>query len=253
MQQVVSQLCEHLDENNPGGVLGFYLTGSAAMAGLRPDSDIDLVLVTQRSLSRAERRALLTLLLKISGASGGLARPVELTCVALPDVVPWAYPPTCDLLYGEWLRPAFAGGAIPEPHLSSDLAVMLTALHRHFRVLRGSVPSEIIDPVPDADVRQAILDSLPSLLTDLVGDERNVLLTLARMLVTISTGQIVSKDEAARRVESVLPEPARSILNEAAESYLGLVHGDWSAQQPQVQQTAAHLVALIQTRACDSR
>jgi hypothetical protein len=35
-------------------------------------------------------------------------------------------------------------------------------------------------------------------------DERNVLLTLARMLVTLETGEIVAKDETVRRTLPVL-------------------------------------------------
>jgi streptomycin 3"-adenylyltransferase len=38
---------------------------------------------------------------------------------------------------------------------------------------------------------------------DWLGDERNVLLTLARMIVTVEAGEVVPKDEAARRVFQV--------------------------------------------------
>lgn len=253
MQQVLDHLTGYVDEEDPGRVLGLYLTGSAAMGGLRLNSDIDIVLVTQRSLSRTEREGLLTLLLRISGAAPTALRPIEFTSVSVSDIVPWTYPPICDLLYGEWLRATFARGGIPAPQGSPDLAVMLAALLRRTRVLRGPSPGELIGPIPDGDLRQAILDSLPSVLVDLIGDERNVLLTLARMLVTLTTGEIVSKDEAVRRIRSDLPELDRSVLSEAANGYLGLVHDDWSGRQRQVRETANHLAVRIQSSGADSR
>ena len=56
-------------------------------------------------------------LLEISGrrAYRGPARPVELTIVRAAEVRPWHFPPTVDLLYGEWLRDEFERGSVPGP------------------------------------------------------------------------------------------------------------------------------------------
>lgn len=106
VRRQVERVTDHLDRRDPGGVLAVYLYGSAVLGGLRPDSDIDLFLVTQRSLTGDEREALVGLLLQFSGCRATVVpgRPVELTSVVRDDVVPWHYPPTCDFQYGEWLR-----------------------------------------------------------------------------------------------------------------------------------------------------
>jgi predicted nucleotidyltransferase len=227
--------------------MAMYVTGSAAMAGLRPDSDIDIVLVTERSLTRADRLSLLGFLLGVSnsGTVGEPGRPLEVTSVVVSDVATWTYPPMCDFLYGEWLRDRFESGHTPERHANPDLAVLLTALHRNSCIVRGPAPTVLIDRVPAADLSRAMLAGLPSLLDDLVGDERNVLLTLARMLVTITTNDIVAKDEAARRIESDLPEPHRSTLSHAADGYVGGLHEDWSGCAAQVRATAEYLATKI--------
>jgi predicted nucleotidyltransferase len=93
--------------------LGIYLHGSAVLTGLRPHSDIDVLVVVRRHTTLDERRALVGELLKASG--GTKARPVELIVVVQSDVRPWRYPPTCEFLYGEWLRDDFERGLVPAP------------------------------------------------------------------------------------------------------------------------------------------
>ena len=241
-------LVRHLDESRPGGLLGLYLFGSSVVGGLRADSDVDLFAVTDRSLRPDERRDLVATLLRISGrrASVTPGRPLELTAVVHGDVVPWSYPPVCDFLYGEWLREEFEAGQLPQPHTNPDLAVLITTVHQHSEVLLGPDPQDLLPGVPGRDLRRALHDSVPSLLVDLVGDERNVLLTLARMLFTLQTDEIVSKDVAGRRIASELPEPGRSVLALAVADYLGEVSHDWSRRPEEARETAGLLASRIE-------
>lgn len=247
MQPVIERLVHHLDRVDPGKVRGFYLFGSAVTGGLRPDSDMDLLLVTERSLAEEERAQLLGLLLRFSGrrATAVPGRPLELTSVVRGDVVPWTYPPRCDFLYGEWLRDEFEHGDLPAPHVNPDLAVLLTTVVQHAQILRGPRPADLLSPVPVADLQRSLQDSLGSLLNDLIGDERNVLLTLARMLVTLGTGEIVSKDEAAVRIMPTLTEPDRAVMALAAAAYLGSYEDDWTKDQGRARSAAMHLAARI--------
>jgi len=83
----VGPVLDHLLEEDPGGVVGVYLYGSGAASGLRPNSDIDLLFLTRRSLTSTERVALVSLLLGVSGWKGHESdfpeaadrRPLELT------------------------------------------------------------------------------------------------------------------------------------------------------------------------------
>jgi aminoglycoside 9-adenylyltransferase len=246
---VIGRLHGYLQKTDPGGVLGVYLFGSSALGCLRPTSDIDVLVLTQRSLSRDERQSLTAFLLQFSGSRGTVApgRPLEVTSLVLEDVVPWRYPPVCDFLYGEWLRPEFLTDWLPERHSNTDLAVLIRSVRQHATCLQGPHPSDLLAPVPLQDVRRAIHDSLGPLLNDLVGDERNVLLTLARMVVTLETGQIVSKDEAATWILPSLPGPHRSVLSLAAQGYLGDVFDEWSGLQQQASDAADHLAQRIRS------
>src|SRR5690606_2336620 len=69
MHELIAPVLAHLERASPGDLVGAYLYGSAVSSGLRPDSDVDLLLVTQRSLTAAER-ADLTAVLLASSAGG---------------------------------------------------------------------------------------------------------------------------------------------------------------------------------------
>jgi streptomycin 3"-adenylyltransferase len=246
MRDVIDRVSDYFD-SNCDALVGLYLYGSSISGGLQRESDIDVLAVTRRSLSTPERVGITDLLLRFSGrrATAEPGRPVELTSVVHSELSPWRYPPVCDYQYGEWLREDITAGQVPAPHPDPDLAILISSARSSSKPLRGPAFEEITDPVPAADLRRAIHDSVQPLLGDLHGDERNVLLTLARMVVTLETGQIVSKDDAARRVMSGLPPSSRELLDLACQGYLGAVADDWTHNRDQTRETAERLAAHV--------
>jgi streptomycin 3"-adenylyltransferase len=203
-------------------MIGAYLHGSAVLGGLCPNSDIDLLGVTRRQMSARQRRELVDGLLEISGmrARRGPARPVELTIVLQDDVRQWRYPPRQEFLYGEWLRDSYESGAVPEPELNPDLAVLIAIALRGNTALAGPPPAQVLDPPPLDDIVRGAVHGVPQLIGDLDTDTRNVLLTLARIWMTVATGQIVRKDAAADWALNRLPPEHRPVLAQAREVYL---------------------------------
>jgi aminoglycoside 9-adenylyltransferase len=87
-------------------VVGIYLFGSAVVGGLKGDSDVDILVAVNDSPTLEQRKSLVVKMMSISGAIGNVEsiRPIELTAVAVADVVPWRFPPRAEFVYGEWLR-----------------------------------------------------------------------------------------------------------------------------------------------------
>lgn len=226
---------------------GAYLHGSAVLDGLRPSSDLDVLVVARRRTTEDERRALVDGLMRLSGprAVSGPARPVELTVVARDDVRPWRYPPRCEFLYGEWLRDDYERGVVPEPAVTPDLAPLITMTLRGDTALLGPPPAEVLAPVPHEDLRRAIVAGVPDLLADLESDTRNVLLTLARVWTTLVTGTIKSKDAAAAWALDLLPSEHRPALALARAAYRGEQPDHWHALMPQARALAAHVADEI--------
>ncbi|RFU82259.1 DUF4111 domain-containing protein [Streptomyces triticagri] len=229
---------------------GVYLHGSAVLRGLRPTSDLDVFAVTGRPLLPAERRTLVDELLTVSGPGGpDAARPVELTVVVESDVRPWRHPPVCDFQYGEWLREHYERGELPVREPSPDLAPLITIVLLGDRPLHGPRPADILDPVPPEDLTRAMIAAVPDLLAELEEDTRNVVLTLARIRATLTTGTIDSKDAAAGWVLPRLPVRHRAVLAHAREVYLGEAREDWSGLRDELRPFADHLVREIERAA----
>lgn len=228
------------------GLVGAYLYGSATAGGLRRHSDVDVLGVVGRSLESSERAHLVGRLLEISGsrARRGLSRPVELTLVVQSDVRPWRYPPREDFQYGEWLRGEYESGVVPQPRESPDLAVLLAMVLQSGRPLFGPPPETVLDPVPAADLRRALVDALPALLADLETD-RNVVLTLARMWLTLETGEFAPKDAAADWALARLPPTLHVPLIHARDVYLDHA-ADAPLDVPAVRSYADHVVSQIE-------
>ena len=170
-----------------------------------------------------------------------------MTIVAQPEVRPWRYPPRVELQFGEWLRDSFLSGTFePEPAEHPDLAVLITMVRQGGKALIGPAPTDLLDAVPRADLVRAMLDGVPSLMSDLTDDTRNVLLTLARIWTTVATGEIRSKDEAAEWVLSRLPDADRPTLARARDLYRAGGYGDpWDegAVRPLADRLVSEIIA----------
>jgi predicted nucleotidyltransferase len=215
----VRKIVQLIDDVLGRTVIGIYLHGSAVLGGLKPASDLDVLVISRRGMDDRERRALLRRLLEVSGFVGG-ARPVELTVVVDSEVRPWRFPPIADFLFGEWLRDELELNGPPQPQPMPDLALLITMVLTGDRPLSGPPPAHLLDPVPRTDVVRASVEGIPGLLADLDGDTRNVVLTFARIWSTLATGEIRSKEDAADWALTRLPPEHRPALAHAKALYL---------------------------------
>lgn len=228
-------------------VVGIYRHGSAVLDGLRPHSDLDLLVVSRRRMTWQQRRALVDGLLRISGAVGrpGSDRPVELTVAVETELRPWRYPPRCEFQYGEWLRAGFESGELPSPVSSPDLAPLVTMVLLGDVAVYGPPPGRVLDPVPHEDLVRAFAAAVPELLDELWSDTRNVVLTLVRIWFGLATGVISSKDAAADWALRRLPEEHRPVLEHARAVYLARQEQDWHGAEQRVRACAEYVVEVI--------
>lgn len=260
MDDLIRSFLDRVLADDPGGIVGAYLYGSSTTTGLGPESDVDLLLVTRRSLTTLERASLVATLLGLSGWKGHAAdfpnvadrRPLDVTSLVVGHVDPLDAAPWRDFQFGEWLRKDFIDGCVPVRERDPDVVILLASALASHRVMHGPVLGDVVADVPRARLRDAQLAIVPALIDDLPGDGRNVLLTLARVLHTIETGDIIPKHHAAVLAAERVDAEAAELLRVAAREYRGEVQVDWHHESNRVLCLAHSLIALIH-RASETR
>ncbi|ATB49599.1 aminoglycoside adenylyltransferase family protein [Corallococcus macrosporus] len=236
--QQVSSACSVIGQRLARSLQAIHLFGSAVDGGLRPQSDIDLLVTVSAPLPDAIRGALMRDLLTVSAwpVTRESLRPLEVTVVVRDAVVPWRYPPMRELQFGEWLRAELEAGHVHPAVVDHDVAILLTKARQHSVCLHGAPAIELFDPVPRVDLARALYDTVlqwnePA---DWRGDERNVVLALARIGFSLSTGAIAPKDVAAQRAMERLPDEHRAVMRDARAAYLGAAQDDLASRGPEV-------------------
>lgn len=225
-------------------LLAVYLHGSAVSGGLQPQSDIDLLAIVDRALSDDQRNDLTKTLLRISArhpAVPGGPRCLEVMVFVLSDLSENGLPASAAFIYGEWLRDQFEAGGMPMPTRDPEYTLVLAQARQEAVSLIGQCASELLPEISLKHLRQAMADALPALLHALRGDERNVLLTLARMWRTASTGEFVTKDAAAAWAIPQIPDQDAATLDYARRAYLGEIIDEWRTRCNDTRRLAEHL------------
>jgi len=222
VSETLSVLQKHLNHT----IQAIHLFGSAVDGGLKPLSDIDLLVTVNAPVDQSTSGALMSALLSVSAYPGTDAslRGLEVTVLTRADVMPWRYPARRQMQFGEWLRGDIRAGVIEPPMIDHDLAILLTKVRRHSVALYGPPAQEFFDEVPVGDVHRALLATLALWNTedDWTGDEQNIVLALMRIWYTAMTGDIAAKDAAADWAVPRLPVEHQRIVVAARDAYLGM-------------------------------
>lgn len=221
----LSQAIKVIEQHLAPTLLAAYLYGSALDGGLKPYSDIDLLVAVAARLDEGTRQALMLDLLEVSAPPGQskFLRALEVTVVIRNNIVPWRYPATRELQFGEWLRKDILAGIFESAVVDPDLAILLTQVRQNSIALVGPPAESFFDPVPESDIYKVLSDTLTlwNSPTDWSDDGRNVVLTLARIWYSAVTGRIAPKDIAANWAIERLHAQHQSVLLEAQQAYLG--------------------------------
>jgi streptomycin 3"-adenylyltransferase len=225
-------------------VVGIYLHGSAVLGGLRESSDLDVITVVQRPLTKAEKGRLGAVLAKISKNP----RPLDFDLLVRSEIRPWRYPPQFDFHYSEWWP------GVRDRDTNPDLAVLITMMLAGDTPLYGPPSATVIDPVPDEDFRRSTLAAVEDAMgRRLEDDTRNVVLTLARIWTSIETGEVLSKDGAATWALERLPEEHKPVLERARELYLAGSRGQWDDLRDEVRAYVDYVSNAIRSTRRHSR
>lgn len=212
-------------------LLGVYLYGSSIQGGLKENSDIDILVIVSEKLDSKTKENLIKNISPLSRKIGedNKLRYIEITIVVKDQVINWVYPPRQDFIYGEWLQDDYLSGYIPENEENPDLTIILYQARKYYKTLLGKSQLEkYIPEIPFTDIKKAILSSSNEIVIQHKDDETNVILTLCRMILTLKTGNIYSKDKAGYIQSKYLPLNHKLIILNAINDYLGVKSINWN-------------------------
>jgi streptomycin 3"-adenylyltransferase len=222
LETLVSQFRALLKTN----LIGIYLHGSLALGcfNLRR-SDLDLLVLTCRTLSPRCRAAVARTLLELSGSPA----PVELSVLTQANLYPWRHPCPYDFHFSETWRSDFVRfladpvyrWLAPESG-DPDLAAHLTVLHARGRVLSGPPIESVFPAIPRADFLDSILQDVLSPEFGFASPTVSpvyMILNVCRTLAYLRTGQILSKAEGGAWALENLPPEHRTVISSALAVY----------------------------------
>lgn len=150
-QKQIQTACALIENILGSELMAIHLYGSAMEGGLKPLSDIDLLVTVRSPLRDEQRRTLMQKLLGISAWPGTseVYRALEVTVVVWSQIVPWQFPPVRELQFGEWLRDDITNGEYEPAQPDPDLAILLTKARQNSFPLRGEAASTLFEAVPE--------------------------------------------------------------------------------------------------------
>lgn len=88
--------------------------------------------------------------LEISAPPGSVDsyRALEVTIVVYSQLVPWRFPPSREMQFGEWLRDDIRAGIVEPRQVDPDLSILLTQARRVSVALFGEPAETLFNVIP---------------------------------------------------------------------------------------------------------
>ncbi|KDN57065.1 aminoglycoside adenylyltransferase domain-containing protein [Exiguobacterium sp. AB2] len=202
-----------------------YVHGSLTMGGFHPrQSDVDLLFVSDRDLSEAERLGLMRLCL----ATSTQPYPLELTVMTERALREWVHPSPFEFHYSEAWRAKMEKTTIDEllrkqrGMTDPDLAAHLKVIMERGRVLFGAPMHELVVGFEGEHYREAIKDDALDCLSSLENQPVYSVLNLVRVMAYETDGRVLAKREVldwAKR--QPIPPDLLYVIKKAVAAYAG--------------------------------
>lgn len=204
--------------------IGFYLHGSLAMGGFNSkSSDIDVLVITNKTMTVGTKRKLAKLLISLSNEPF----PVEISFLNMEQLKNWKHPCPFDFHYSEFWRGRYQDDLSKGTyhHLNgdvrddADLAAHITILNHRGLRLEGPPIDEVFPSVPRSHYISSIMVDYQECLENIEEDTVYCALNLIRVYWYLNEGVISSKQEAGNWGLSSFPKEFGLTIQKVINSY----------------------------------
>jgi predicted nucleotidyltransferase len=215
LQELVARVESILKEN----FVGAYLVGSFALGGGDLQSDCDFLVVTEARVTPEQERELRELHAEVPTRTGRWSHDLEGSYAPRADLE------TLEALGEKWLYVDRGHREMQwSTHCNSE--DVRWTLRERGMTLAGTEARQFVAEVPTdvlrSKMRTLIARFLPDLLSwtnfdEVAWSQRYAVATLCRMLYTLDTGEITSKQNALEWAKSALPERWRGLIQQTID------------------------------------
>jgi predicted nucleotidyltransferase len=217
----LERLTRELQRALGDALVGVYAHGSFALGCFNPArSDLDVLLVTRRALTRDQREALGPLLPSVPR--------LELHILTESALKPWRHPMPYDLLYGSDQR-------LTGPGEDHDLAAHVTVARHAGIAFHGPPAADVFPVVPWADYEDSLRRDLGWCASH--GSELYSVLSPARVWATLTERVVHSKASGAAWALERAPHEFQPLLSRALDAYRT------GASEPRIEREQVHRLA----------
>ncbi|MCG8350682.1 MAG: DUF4111 domain-containing protein [Chloroflexales bacterium] len=250
LRRLLDECVRQLD----GNLRGVYLHGSLALGCFNPrTSDIDLLVLTERTIPLYTKKTLVECLLSISGAPHDL----EISFLRQEDVLPWRYPTPYDLHYGEDWRERYATDLASDawrrwdeqPHTDPDLAAHIMVTKHRGMCLWGEPIEQVFPDVPHHDYLASIVADLKWARERLAQIAVYGILNSCRVYAYLRERCIASKDEGAVWALGALPAEFHPLIRMALAAYRGACTENSLIDQQDAKRLIEYVLSAVQEKA----
>ena len=201
---------------------GVYLHGSLAMGCFNPvTSDVDLIVVSERAMSRAQKLHMMERLIGLNGRAP--AKGIEMSVVLRSFCDPFVYPTPFELHFSPMHLPLYR--ADPDAYLQQmqgvdpDLAAHFTMIRQRGVTLYGAPAPDVFGPVDAAYYADSIWLDVQSAQEDVCEHPIYTVLNLCRVLAFLQERLYLSKQEGGEWGLRRLHAPHDALVAQALRCY----------------------------------
>lgn len=222
MDSLINSFVERSKEILRDNLVGVYLHGSLAMGCFNPQkSDIDLIIVVDRTISDSIKRAYLDMVVHFNAS--GPAKGIEMSIVLRDACKPFVYPTPYELHFSaghlNWYKDD------PDDYIrrmngtDKDLAAHFTVINKRGKCLYGASIDDVFAEVPSGDYMDSIWFDVECAAEEITKYPMYLILNLARVLAYKKEGLVLSKKEGGDWALKHLPAEYRPLIADAMREY----------------------------------
>ncbi|MFD0051663.1 aminoglycoside adenylyltransferase domain-containing protein [Actinomycetes bacterium NPDC127524] len=223
-KEFIFNLQKKISEIINDDLISIYIHGSLAMGGFNPNSsDIDVLAITNKSMTVETKRKLAKLLLTHSSSPF----PVEISFLNTEQLKVWQHPCPFDFHYSECWRERYANDLLSgteiflngDVNTDADLAAHITITNKRGVCVYGKSIEEAFPLVPSSDYLSSITGDFTNCIKNIEEDPIYCTLNLIRVYWYLKDRVISSKLEAGNWGVSTFPKELQNTVAKVVVCY----------------------------------